>query len=66
MKRLVWLAMATIFWEISMTCDVVVAAEFSPASIQAALYCACSGARLVSWSETTPQFEQYVEVNQIL
>ena len=44
--------------------DVIVAAEFSPASIQAALYCACSGATLVSWSETTPQFEQYVDFLQ--
>ncbi|MBI5397016.1 MAG: glycosyltransferase [Verrucomicrobia bacterium] len=40
--------------------DVVVAAEFSPASVQAALYCALTGAALVSWSETTPQFEAHV------
>jgi glycosyltransferase involved in cell wall biosynthesis len=41
--------------------DVVVAAEFGPASLQAAAYCAATGAALVSWSETTPQFEQYVD-----
>ncbi|MFA6562658.1 MAG: glycosyltransferase [Verrucomicrobiia bacterium] len=40
--------------------DVVVTAEFSPASVQAALYCAATGAALVSWSETTPQFEAHI------
>lgn len=41
--------------------DAVVAAEFGPASLQAAAYCALTGAALISWSETTPQFEQYVD-----
>ncbi len=40
--------------------DVVVVAEFSPASVQAACYCALSGASLVSWSETTPEFESHI------
>ena len=44
--------------------DAVVAAEFGPASLQAALYCAATGATLISWSETTPQFEQYVDAIQ--
>ena len=44
--------------------DVVVAAEFSPASVQAALYCSLTGAKLVSWSETTPQFEEHIGAAQ--
>ncbi len=44
--------------------DVVVVAEFSLASIQAALYCALSGATLVSWSETTPEYERHMSALQ--
>ncbi|MBI5687284.1 MAG: glycosyltransferase [Verrucomicrobia bacterium] len=40
--------------------DVVVAAEFSLASVQAALYCGLTGAALISWSETTPEYEQHM------
>ena len=38
--------------------DAVVVAEFSPASIQAALYCALSGAALILWSEMTSGVER--------
>lgn len=44
--------------------DAVVASEFSLASAQAALYCAWTGAALVLWSETTPQFEQHMGPGQ--
>jgi glycosyltransferase involved in cell wall biosynthesis len=40
--------------------DVVVTAEFSLASVQAALYCALTGAALISWSETTPEYERHM------
>jgi glycosyltransferase involved in cell wall biosynthesis len=40
--------------------DAVIASEFSVSSIQAAIYCALTGAALLCWSETTPQYEQHL------